>query len=85
MNIKGGIYEDDELILSDIDILLYEDQSEGGLENWDGSFESDQMLGLGDKEYEVLLSDGRKGKIIIGNCSHNEIYTVEFSGTGPLK
>ena len=84
MRIKGDIYEDGELILSDIDIFTHEDQSEGNLKSWGGSFESDRMLGIGDKEYEVFLSDGRKGKIIISECIHDEKYIIHFSGAGPL-
>ena len=83
--LKGNIYKNGEIILRDINIFIYEHQSESGLKSWNGSFESEISPGLNDNGYEIELSDGRKGNILIGDCTHDEVHTVQFSGNGPLK
>jgi hypothetical protein len=85
-NTKGRICKNNQVIIENVDIYLYETESDG-VKSWEGHFDIDNFApGLLEGEFQVNLDDGRSGKVIITNIStSNDSQTgIDFQGSGPL-
>ena len=85
--VKGVLRTEGQVIISDLDVIVHVYKPPVGLKEWHGRFTLPQSVLLDATTYELCLSDGRKGKIIIirVNISSGRDTVVEFRGTGPLE
>lgn len=83
----GTIKKDDQVILDKI-LIWYEISKDprSGLNRWFGSFELPDLAKIELGTYNLKLSNGKSGKIIIDRIeSAGAVIVGRFTGTGPLK
>jgi len=76
---------DGRVVVSDVDVHV---KTRKGLKEWHSSFSVDHPLTLNqDDEYQIELTDGRTGRILIIRKSFSSspgMTMVQFTGTRPL-
>lgn len=87
---EGKILDGEKVVLECVEGQLEHIDSPDGPKSWRGSFQtSDERMLESDKEYKLLLSDGRSGQIGIrrrkaGTLLGDKV-RYQFVGSGPLK
>ena len=86
--IPGRIEKDGRSIVDRVDVSFEIIVEPSGLKSWYGYLEAEVGHDLEPGEYQLVLEDGRQGKIIIINMAiagGSTSVPVTFHGSGPLK
>jgi len=84
----GNILAGNQVLLEDVEGLLFINKSPAGWATWNGTFELPVGKNIDfDGPDHLQLADGRSGKIFITRKQPNGsgITVVEFQGSGPLE
>ncbi|HUW18679.1 MAG TPA: hypothetical protein VMW16_05200 [Sedimentisphaerales bacterium] len=81
---RGNILDNNQVLLEDVEGVLYFTALPGGWRTWEGSFAVPAYAGIeiGDGPYRLELEDGRGGEIVI---MRKGAEAVAFKGTGLLE
>lgn len=88
---KGRILDGDTVIAENLDVVILETPSRTGRPDWRGSFEVSFDVNIEpgrDEYYELVLEDGRSGKILITNIrisSQTQSKSIKFVVSGGLE
>jgi hypothetical protein len=86
MRFFGKLLQNGQVVLDPATGDLWETTTSSGVKEWGGHFDPMSAFATGG-DYELVLSDGRSGHIVLGSVSFvlNKPTAVSFRGLSPLK
>jgi hypothetical protein len=86
MRFTGKLISRGQIVLDPAMGDLWETTTSSGNQEWGGHFDPTNAFVTG-SDHELVLSDGRRGNIILGSMPFilNKPIAVSFRGLGPLK